>query len=108
MALSSNGTWSGNTIYITDCIIWTFFSQTGLSEDEWYDSIESAILAITGIFFSPVVSIVDFGLQKNRPWENNICCNCILPFRNPTNLRLFRGNLGILEEPPIGDILSFL
>ena len=27
-----------------------FFLQTGLSEEEWYDSIESVILAATGIF----------------------------------------------------------
>jgi hypothetical protein len=82
---------------VTLAILLTVFSgpflQTELFEEEWYESIESVILAATGIFFSPVTSIVNFGVQKNTCKENSICCNCIFSFCYSTNIKFFRGGL---------------
>ena len=44
-----------------------FFLQTGLSEEGWYNSIESVILAATGIFSLLLLALSILGLQKNRP-----------------------------------------
>ena len=49
MALAAMGLGPG-TLSILLTVFSGFFLQTGLSEEEWYDSIESAILATTGIF----------------------------------------------------------
>ena len=82
---------------VTLSILLTVFSglflQTGLSEEEWYDSVESVILAATGIFSLLLLALSILAYRRTGLRKIIFAAYCILPFRNPTNLRLFGGNL---------------
>jgi hypothetical protein len=76
-----------------------FFLQTGLSEEEWYDSLESAILAATGIFSLLLLALSI--LAYRRTGLRKIIFAAIA-----FSLFAIQLIIGSLEETPIGDILT--
>lgn len=94
------------TLSILLTVLSGLFLQTGLSEDEWYDSIESAILAATGIFSLLLLALSILAYRRTGLRKIIFAAIAFSLFA----IQLFLGSLeetfGILEEPPIGDILT--
>ncbi|MFZ0346048.1 MAG: hypothetical protein WAL24_12910, partial [Nitrososphaeraceae archaeon] len=82
-----------------------FFLQTGLSE-EWYDSIESAILATTGIFSLLLLALSILAYRRTGLRKIIFAAIAFSLFAIQLILGSLEETFGILEEPPIGDILT--
>jgi hypothetical protein len=83
-----------------------FFLQTGLSEEEWYDSIESAILAATGIFSLLLLALSILAYRRTGLRKIIFAAIAFSIFAIQLILSSLEETFGILEEPPIGDILT--
>ncbi|MFY9566781.1 MAG: hypothetical protein WAQ29_10550 [Nitrososphaeraceae archaeon] len=94
---------------VTLSIILTVFSglflQTGLSE-EWYDSIESVILAATGIFSLLLLALSILAYRRTGLRKIIFAAIAFSLFAIQLILGSLEETFGILEEPPIGDILT--
>ena len=83
-----------------------FFLQTGLSEEGWYDSIESAILAATGIFSLLLLALSILAYRRSGLRKIIFAAIAFSIFAIQLILSSLEETFGILEEPPIGDILT--
>ncbi|MFZ0568414.1 MAG: hypothetical protein WAM22_10455 [Nitrososphaeraceae archaeon] len=83
-----------------------FFLQTGLSEEEWYDSIESAILATTGIFSLLLLALSILAYRRTGLRKIIFAAIAFSLFAIQLILGSLEETFGFLEEPPIGDILT--
>lgn len=83
-----------------------FFLQTGLSEEEWYDSLESAILAATGIFSLLLLALSILAYRRSGLRKIIFAAIAFSIFAIQLILSSLEETFGILEEPPIGDILT--
>lgn len=83
-----------------------FFLQTGLSEEEWYDSLESAILAATGIFSLLLLALSILAYRRTGLRKIIFAAIAFSIFAIQLILSSLEETFGILEEPPIGDILT--
>ena len=83
-----------------------FFLQTGLSEEEWYDSIESTILAATGIFSLLLLALSILAYRRTGLKKIIFAAIAFSLFAIQLILEALEETIGILEEPPIGDILT--
>lgn len=83
-----------------------FFLQTGLSEEEWYDSIESAILATTGIFSLLLLALSISAYRRTGLRKIIFAAIAFSLFAIQLILGSLEETFGFLEEPPIGDILT--
>jgi hypothetical protein len=83
-----------------------FFLQTGLSEEEWYDSIESAILAATGIFSLLLLALSILAYRRTGLRKIIFAAIAFSLFAIQLILGSLEETFGFLEEPPIGDILT--
>ena len=83
-----------------------FFLQTGLSEEEWYDSIESAILAATGIFSLLLLALSISAYRRTGLRKIIFAAIAFSLFAIQLILGSLEETFGFLEEPPIGDILT--
>jgi Na+/glutamate symporter len=82
------------------------FLQTELSEEEWYDSIESIILAATGIFSLLLLALSILAYKRTGIKKIIFAAIAFSLFAIQLILESLEESLGILEDPPIGDILS--
>ena len=83
-----------------------FFLQTALSEEEWYDSIESAILAATGIFSLLLLALSISAYRRTGLRKIIFAAIAFSLFAIQLIIGSLEETFGILEEPPIGDILT--
>jgi hypothetical protein len=83
-----------------------FFLQTGLSGEEWYDSIESAILAATGIFSLLLLALSISAYRRTGLRKIIFAAIAFSLFAIQLILGSLEETFGFLEEPPIGDILT--
>jgi hypothetical protein len=82
------------------------FQQTELSEGEWYDGIESIILAAIGIFSLLLLALSVLAYRRTGLKKIIYAAIAFSLFAIQLILESLEESLGILEEPPIGDILS--
>lgn len=82
------------------------FLQTELSEEEWYDNIESIILAATGVFSLLLLALSILAYKRTGIKKIIFAAIAFSLFAIQLILESLEENLGILEDPPIGDILS--
>lgn len=94
------------TLLILLTIFSGFFLQTGLSEEEWYDSIESAILATTGIFSLLLLALSILAYRRTGLRKIIFAAIAFSLFAIQLILGSLEETFGFLEEPPIGDILT--
>jgi hypothetical protein len=80
--------------------------QTELSEEEWYDSIESIILAVTGVFSLLLLTLSILAYKRTGIKKIIFAAIAFSLFAIQLILESLEESLGILEDPPIGDILS--
>ena len=83
-----------------------FFLQTGLSEEGWYDSIESVILAATGIFSLLLLALSISAYRRTGLRKIIFAAIAFSLFAIQLILGSLEETFGFLEEPPIGDILT--
>lgn len=86
-------------------ISWLFL-QTELSEEEWYDNIESIILAATGVFSLLLLALSILAYKRTGIKKIIFAAIAFSLFAIQLILESLEESLGILEDPPIGDILS--
>ena len=82
------------------------FLQTELSEEEWYDNIESIILAATGVFSLLLLALSILAYMRTGIKKIIYAAIAFSLFAIQLILESLEESLGILEDPPIGDILS--
>jgi hypothetical protein len=82
------------------------FLQTELSEEEWYDNVESIILAATGIFSLLLLTLSILAYIRTGIKKIIFAAIAFSLFAIQLILESLEESLGILEDPPIGDILS--
>src|SRR5687768_15613234 len=82
------------------------FFQTELSEEEWYDSIESIILAATGVFSLLLLALSILAYRRTGIKKIIFAAIAFSLFAIQLILESLEESLGILEDSPIGDILS--
>jgi Na+/glutamate symporter len=82
------------------------FFQTELVEEEWYDSIESIILAATGVFSLLLLGLSILAYKRTGIKKIIYAAIAFSLFAIQLILESLEESLGILEDPPIGDILS--
>ena len=82
------------------------FFQTELFEEEWYDSIESTILAATGVFSLLLLGLSILAYKRTGIKKIIYAAIAFSLFAIQLILESLEESLGILEDPPIGDILS--
>ena len=82
------------------------FLQTELSEEEWYDNIESIILAATGVFSLLLLTLSILAYKRTGIKKIIFAAIAFSLFAIQLILESLEESLGILEDPPIGDILS--
>jgi hypothetical protein len=80
--------------------------QTELSEEEWYDSIESIILAATGVFSLLLLTLSILAYKRTGIKKIIFAAIAFSLFAIQLILESLEESLDILEDPPIGDILS--
>jgi Na+/glutamate symporter len=80
--------------------------QTELSEEEWYDNVESIILAATGIFSLLLLTLSISAYKRTGIKKIIFAAIAFSLFAIQLILESLEERLGILEDPPIGDILS--
>ena len=95
---------------VTLSILLTVFSglflQTELSEERWYDSLESVILAATGIFSLLLLALSILAYRRSGLKKILFAAVAFSLFAIQLILSSLEETFGILEEPPIGDILT--
>ena len=83
------------------------FLQTDISEgEEWYDRIESVIQAAIGIFSLLLLALSVLAYRRTGLKKIIFAAIAFSLFAIQLILESLEESLGILEEPPIGDILS--
>jgi hypothetical protein len=83
------------------------FLQTDISEgEEWYDRIESLIQAAIGIFSLLLLALSILAYRRTGLKKIIFAAIAFSLFAIQLILESLEESLGILEEPPIGDILS--
>jgi hypothetical protein len=83
------------------------FLQTEVfEEDEWYDSIESVIQAAIGIFSLLLLALSISAYRRTGLKKIIFAAIAFSLFAIQLILEALEETIGILEEPPIGDILS--
>ena len=84
------------------------FLQTDLveGEEEWYDSIEGAIHAAIGIFSLLLLGLSILAYKRTGLRKIIFAAIAFSLFAIQLILEALEETIGILEEPPIGDILS--
>lgn len=82
------------------------FLQTELSEEEWYDNVESIILAATGVFSLLLLALSILAYKRTGIKKIIFAAIAFSLFAIQLILESLEESLGILEDPPIGDILS--
>ena len=82
------------------------FLQTDLFEEEWYDNIESIILAATGVFSLLLLALSILAYKRTGIKKIIYAAIAFSLFAIQLILESLEESLGILEDPPIGDILS--
>jgi hypothetical protein len=82
------------------------FQQTELSEGEWYNSIESIILAAIGVFSLLLLVLSILAYRRTGLKKIIYAAIAFSLFAIQLILDSLEEATGILEEPPIGDILS--
>jgi Na+/glutamate symporter len=87
-------------------VISGLFLQTELSEEEWYDNIESIILAATGVFSLLLLALSLLAYKRTGIKKIIFAAIAFSLFAIQLILESLEESLGILEDPPIGDILS--
>jgi hypothetical protein len=80
--------------------------QTELIEEEWYDGIESIILAATGVFSLLLLALSILAYKRTGIKKIIYAAIAFSLFAIQLILESLEESLGILEDPPIGDILS--
>jgi hypothetical protein len=80
--------------------------QAELFEEEWYDSIESIILAATGVFSLLLLALSILAYKRTGIKKIIYAAIAFSLFAIQLILESLEESLGILEDPPIGDILS--
>jgi hypothetical protein len=83
------------------------FLQTELFKEEgWYDSIESIILAATGIFSLLLLALSILAYRRTGLKKIIFAAIAFSLFAIQLILESLEESFAVLEEPPIGDILS--
>jgi hypothetical protein len=82
------------------------FLQTELFEEEWYESIESVILAATGVFSLLLLALSILAYRRTGLKKIIFAAIAFSLFAIQLILESLEESFGILEEPPVGDILS--
>ena len=83
------------------------FLQTDIVEEEgWYDSIESVIQAAIGIFSLLLLALSILAYRRTGLKKIIFAAIAFSLFAIQLILEALEETIGILEEPPIGDILS--
>ena len=83
------------------------FLQTDIVEEEgWYDSIESVIQAAIGIFSLLLLALSILAYKRTGLKKIIFAAIAFSLFAIQLILEALEETIGILEEPPIGDILS--
>src|SRR5918912_3859339 len=82
------------------------FLQTELFEEEWYDNIESIILAATGIFSLLLLALSILAYKRTGLKKIIFAAIAFSLFAIQLILESLEESFAILEDPPIGDILS--
>jgi hypothetical protein len=83
------------------------FLQTELFKEEgWYDSIESIILAATGIFSLLLLALSILAYRRTGLKKIIFAAIAFSLFAIQLILEALEESFAVLEEPPIGDILS--
>jgi hypothetical protein len=83
------------------------FLQTDIAEgEEWYDRIESVIQAAIGIFSLLLLALSILAYRRTGLKKIIFAAIAFSLFAIQLILESLEESLGILEEPPIGDILS--
>ena len=83
------------------------FLQTDIAEgEEWYDRIESVIQAAIGIFSLLLLALSMLAYRRTGLKKIIFAAIAFSLFAIQLILESLEESLGILEEPPIGDILS--
>jgi hypothetical protein len=80
--------------------------QTELIEEEYFDSIESIILAATGVFSLLLLVLSILAYKRTGIKKIIYAAIAFSLFAIQLILESLEESLGILEDPPIGDILS--
>jgi hypothetical protein len=75
-------------------------------EEEWYDSIESIIQAAIGIFSLLLLGLSIMAYRRTGLKKIIFAAIAFSLFAIQLILEALEETIGILEEPPIGDILS--
>jgi hypothetical protein len=95
---------------VTLSILLTVFSglflQTELFEEGWYDSLESVILAATGIFSLLLLALSILAYKRTGLRKIIFAAIAFSLFAIQLILGSLEETFGFLEEPPIGDILT--
>jgi hypothetical protein len=81
------------------------FLQTELFEEEWYEGIESVILAATGIFSLLLLTLSILAYRRTGLKKIIFAAIAFSLFAIQLILESLEETFGILEEPQIGDIL---
>ena len=82
------------------------FLQTELFEEKWYESIEGVILAATGIFSLLLLALSILAYRRTGLKNIIFAAIAFSLFAIQLILESLEESFGVLEEPPIGDILS--
>jgi hypothetical protein len=84
------------------------FLQTDIAEgeEEWYDNIESIILAATGIFSLLLLALSILAYKRTGIKKIIFAAIAFSLFAIQLILESLEETIGILEDPPFGDILS--
>jgi Na+/glutamate symporter len=82
------------------------FLQTELPEEEWYDSLEGVILAATGVFSLLLLALSILAYRRTGIKKIIFASIAFSLFAIQLILESLEESLGILEDPPVGDILS--
>jgi hypothetical protein len=80
------------------------FLQTELFEEEWYESIESVILAATGILSLLLLALSILAYRRTGLKKIIFAAIAFSLFAIQLILEALEESLGILEEPPVGDM----
>jgi hypothetical protein len=101
------------TLVITGLEVLTFFALSGLflqsditEGGEWYDNIEGAIQAAIGIFSLLLLGLSILAYRRTGLKKIIFAAIAFSLFAIQLILESLEETIGILEEPPIGDILS--
>jgi hypothetical protein len=93
------------TLSILFSVFSGLFLQTESIEEEWYEGIESVILAATGIFSLLLLALSILAYKRTRIKKIVFAASAFSLFAIQLILSSLEEAFGILEEPPIGDIL---